>query len=111
MDSDISMLAGQVVYYDSTLVVTYLPPKPVLATPAPPVTEYTWVGKQGQNIFDVCIQTYGILDNQIKLMNENNVDFSSTIYQQQFNYDSTIIANSNIWNRTTGAGVVFSTGN
>lgn len=26
LETDISMLAGQVVYYNSTLVVTYLPP-------------------------------------------------------------------------------------
>jgi hypothetical protein len=117
LNNDISMLAGQVVYYNSMLVVTYLPPKPVLSAPPPPVTEYSWTGMEGQNLFDVCIQTYGILDYQIKLMNDNNVGWIDNIgdyidvYMLPFNYDSTLIASSTIWNRTTGMGVVFSTGN
>jgi len=73
LGTDISTLAGEVISYDAALVVTPLPPKPVLITPASPITEYTWQGREGQNIFDVCIQTYGILDEQIKLMNDNNV--------------------------------------
>jgi hypothetical protein len=108
--TNIAAMAGQEVFYEPDLVVTYLAPKPVLSTPVAPVTEYTWMGREGQNMFDVCIQTYGILDELIKLMNDNNVDFSATVYLQQFNYDSTLIANSSTWNRSTGTGIIFSTG-
>lgn len=111
LNNDISMLAGQTVYYDDTLVVTFMPPKPVLANPVLPNTEYLWLGKQGQNMFDVCIQTYGVLDFQIKLLTDNNVDFSTTIYNQPFSYDSTLIDNSTAWSRTTGMGIVFSSSN
>jgi|SRR6185312_10548316 len=111
LSADIGALAGKEVYYDATLVVTFLSPNPILATPPLPITEYTWAGREGQNIFDVCIQTYGVLDNQIKLLSDNNLDFTSPIFEQEFNYDSTQIANSNIWNRTTGMSIVFSTGN
>jgi hypothetical protein len=110
LSANISMLAGETVYYDATLVVTFLSPRPVLSTPSAPVTEYAWMGREGQNMFDVCIQTYGILDMQIKLLNDNNLNFSSTVFEQQFSYDSTQIANSNIWNRSTGMGIIFSTG-
>lgn len=110
LSANISALAGETVYYDATLVVTFLSPKPVLSIPIAPVTEYIWMGREGQNMFDVCIQTYGILDTQIKLLNDNNLDFSSPVFEQEFSYDSTQIANSNIWNRTTGMNVIFSTG-
>lgn len=110
LDSEVNMLAGEVVYYNATLVVTALTPKPVLPDTAPPVLEYTWRGREGQNMFDVCIQTYGILDNQIKLLNDNNLTLISEVYEQQFAYDSTLIANSSTWNRSTGMGVIFSTG-
>jgi hypothetical protein len=108
---DICALAGNNVYFDTTLVSTSLTPVPILATPPDPVTEYIWTGRQGQNMFDVCIQTYGVLEEQIKLMSDNNIDFSTTVYQQLFNYDSTLISNSNIWNRTTGMDLVISSGN
>jgi hypothetical protein len=108
--SDISAMAGEEVFYDATLVVTYLPPTSVLSTPPTPVTEYTWLGREGQNMFDVCIQTYGILDNQVKLLNDNNVELITQVYGLTFNYDSTLIANSSTWNRSTGMGVIFSTG-
>ncbi len=111
INSDISTLAGYAVYYDSSMVVSLLTPKSVLSTPAIPVTEYNWIGCSGQNMFDVCLQTYGKLEEQIKLMNDNNVDLSTTIFGYPFTYDSTLIANSSIWNRTTASGVVFSTGN
>jgi len=110
INADISRLAGHSVYYDANLVVTALSPKPVLANPLAPVTEYTWMGREGQNMFDVCIQSYGILDRQIKLLNDNNLTLTSTVFEQEFKYDSTLIANSNIWNRSTGMGVIFSTG-
>lgn len=110
LGANISTLAGELVYYNASLVVTALTPKPVLAIPAPPTTEYTWLGRQEQNMFDVCIQTYGILDEQIKLLTDNNVLLTSPVFEQEFNYDSTLIANSNIWNRSTGMGVIFSTG-
>jgi len=111
LNSDISVLAGRNIFYDGALVKTALPPASVLATPKPPITQYNWTGREGQNIFDICIQTYGALDCQIKLMNDNKVDFTSQTYGQAFDYKSSLIANSNIWNRTTGMGVVFSTGN
>lgn len=110
-NADVSMLAGGQVNYDAALVVTSLSPKPVLSSPVNPVTEYTWLGREGQNMFDVCIQTYGVLDEQIKLLNDNSLELTSPVYSQLFNYDSTLIGNSNIWNRSTGMGVIFSTGN
>jgi hypothetical protein len=110
LNANISMLAGELVYYDASLVVTPLTPKPILSNLAPPSTEYTWMGREGQNMFDVCIQTYGILDEQIKLLTDNNVLLTSPVFEQEFNYDSTLIANSNMWNRSTGMGVIFSTG-
>ena len=111
LDADVSILPGEEVFYDTVLVVTIQSPKPVLSILATPVTAYNWAGREGQNIFDVCLQTYGVLDMQIQLMNYNKVDFDSTIYNRQFKYDSTKILNSNIWNRTTGLGYVFSSGN
>ncbi len=110
-NSDISTLAGTVVSYDTTLVQTSLPPVSVLPTPKTPVTQYTWTGREGQNIFDVCLQTYGILENQVKLMINNNADFTTTVYSQPFIYQSSLIASSTTWNRTTGMGVVLSSGN
>jgi len=110
-NSDISSLAGQALQYESTLVKTSLPPVSVIPTPPSPVTQYNWTGREGQSIFDVCIQTYGILDNQIKLMNDNNVDFTVQVFAQPYNYNSSMIANSSTWNRTTGVGVIFSSGN
>jgi hypothetical protein len=110
-NSDISTLAGEVVSYDNTLVKTSLPPTSVLATPPPAKTQYIWTGRDGQNTFDVCLQTYGILDNQVKLMTDNSVDFTSPIFAQVFNYNSSMIASSTVWNRSTGMGVVFSSGN
>lgn len=111
LDTDISKLAGQIVYYYSALVVTFMPPMPVLASASPVSSQATWFGKEGQNMFDICIQTYGILDNQIKLMSDNNVDFSSAIQGQEYIYDNTLIYDNTIWNRTTGMGIVISTGN
>lgn len=110
LSANISALAGETVYYDATLVVTALSPNPILTIPPAPITQYNWMGREGQNIFDVCIQTYGILDMQIKLLNDNNLDFTSPVFEQEFSYESTQIANSNIWNRTTGMNVIFSTG-
>ncbi len=110
-NSDITALAGSVINYDITLVETSLPPVSVLATPKAPKAQYNWTGREGQNAFDVCLQTYGKLDDQIKLMNDNNVDFTSPVYAQVFNYTSSMIASSTTWNRTTAMGVVFSSGN
>lgn len=50
-------------------------------------------------------------------MNDNNVAWLNylgnffDVYMQPFNYDSTLIASSTVWNRTTGMGVIFSSGN
>jgi hypothetical protein len=111
LNSDISTLAGQTLTFDATSVKTSLPPSSVLSTPPPSHTQFTWTGREGQNMFDVCIQTYGKLDNQLKLMSDNNLDFTTPVYGQVFNYNSTMIANGTIWNRTTGTTLVFSSGN
>ncbi len=110
IDADISRMAGQRIYYAPVLVTAFLSPGPVLSNTALPLTQYSWMGMDGQNIFDVCLQTYGTLDKQVKLMIDNNVYFSTRAYLQQFKYDSTHILNSSLWNRTTGMGVIFSTG-
>jgi len=110
LSADISVLAGETVSYNAASVVTSLSPRSVLANPAPIGTEYTWLGHEGQNMFDVCVQTYGVLEEQIKLLTDNNLELTSSVYLQEFTYDSTLIANSSIWNRSTALGIVFSTG-
>lgn len=110
LSADISMLAGEEVYYDAALVVTGLSPNPLLVASATPAIEYTWPGREGQNMFDVCVQTYGVLDNMLKLLTDNNLEWGSPVYEQPFLYDSTLIANSSVWSRSTGMGIVFSTG-
>lgn len=64
----------------------------------------------GQSFSDVCLNTYGSLDNYVRMLNDNglvpdNYPFSG----QQISWDPEIVVDQTIYKKTTGAGVVFAT--
>ena len=64
----------------------------------------------GQSFSDVCLNTYGSLDEYVKMCNDNglipdNVPYSGQIVQ----WDETIVTDQTIFKKTTGAGITFST--
>lgn len=73
----------------------------------------TWIAKQGQSIFDICLNTYGTLDQLFKLMQDNDVDNINAIdfSQRKFNFDPTLIVDGAITTRNNNEQIIYVTEN
>jgi hypothetical protein len=64
----------------------------------------------GQSFSDVCLNTYGTLDEYVKLLNDNNLSPNNAPYSgQSIAWDELIITDQTIYKKTTGAGTIFAT--
>jgi hypothetical protein len=64
----------------------------------------------GQSFSDVCLNTYGTLDDYIKMCNDNGISPNNAPYSgQDVTWDETIIADQTIYKKTTGNGIAFAT--
>lgn len=70
-----------------------------------------YLGVNGQSLFDVCLNTYGTLDDLYKLLLDSSVYSidAPVVTKQNFNWDPTLITDQNIYNITTLSGTVFAT--
>ena len=67
--------------------------------------------KEGQNIYDVCLQTYGILDYLLKLITENNLDSIGTQFKHKiFTFDEDLIVDYALFNKITSEKINYLTG-
>ena|ERR1035437_964535 len=56
--------------------------------------------KEGQNIYDVCLQTYGILDLLLKLVTDNNLSsIGADFYFKIFTFDENLIKDNLLFNQ------------
>jgi hypothetical protein len=100
---------GTDVIINPAFVVPIQNAAPVVSTPSAPSNTYTFKGTYGQNVFDIALNTYGSVDNLVKLLGDNGIDLSANL-MRNFVFDSTLINDLNIYNTTTKAGYVYSTG-
>ena len=58
----------------------------------------TYVAKQGQSIFDICLQTYGDLNLIYKLIQDNGIEsiLTAGFSGMSFNYDASLISDNSI---------------
>ena len=70
-----------------------------------------YVSKQGQSIYDVCMQTYGTLDLLIKLCINNNIDGVEAGFPigKIFTFDETLIFSQKIFNDNFNQKIFYST--
>lgn len=66
--------------------------------------------RYGTNPFDICSNTYGVLDLYIKMLNDNDIDNDFIPNGQVLTMDSSLVSDPNIYNETTANDVFFSTG-
>lgn len=66
--------------------------------------------QNGQSFSDVCLNTYGTLDDYVKLLEDNNVTPDSAPYSNEaLNWDDSLVVDQTIYQKTTGSGVVYAT--
>ena len=70
----------------------------------------SFTSKYGQNLFDVNLNTYGNLENYVKLIVDNSKTDLTVNAGEVFNFTTILVNNADIYNLTTGRGYVFSTG-
>lgn len=64
----------------------------------------------GQSFSDVCLNTYGSLDNYVRMLNDNGLTPDAYPYSgQAISWDPEVIVDQTIYKKTTGAGVKFAT--
>jgi hypothetical protein len=64
----------------------------------------------GQSFSDVCLNTYGTLDEYVKLLQDNNnTPDTAPFSNEAMLWDNTVITDQTIYKKTTGAGIVFAT--
>ena len=108
--NDLTLLAGLDVYYNSDLGskkavqinYTFIEPQ---------ISKIKYVGKYGQSIYDIVLQTYGTLDFLDKFIADNNItDISADFSQQIFTIDATKIQKQvrNQFNEQNN--IIYSTG-
>lgn len=108
--SSADIYPGQVLAFDSTLVVPITPLQIIQPPqPAPPET-LPFKAVYGQNQFDVALNTYGTIEQYIKMLVDNNVDNSYIPNAKVYTFTLHLIKDVNIYNETTAKGIIFSTG-
>lgn len=72
-----------------------------------------FTGKNNQSIFDVAIQTYGNMDNIVKLCMDSGIDgfADATYFQKLFTYDASLISDSTVSDNVNNNNIIFATGN
>lgn len=110
---DLSSYTGAIVFYDPNL--TQSTPANLKYVAAPPNTEAIYQVKQGQTIYDICMQVYLTLDRLNKLIDDNNLADIFTQPDKLMNlyltYDSTLTANSSIFNSHKNSSLTYATSN
>lgn len=74
-----------------------------------PVT-LDFMGRYGQNLFDVCLNTYGTLEYYVKMLVDNKYDNTLIPNNNLFIFTPNLVVDVNIFNTVTGKGVYYSTG-
>jgi len=70
----------------------------------------TYYAVSGQSFSDVCLNTYGTLDNYIKLLEDNNLVPDAAPYSNEaIIWNESIVKDQTTYKITTGSGEVFST--
>jgi len=71
----------------------------------------TFYSKNNQNIFDICIQTYGDLNNMYKLIQDSNFESLSKtpVIGTPFIFDNSLISNYAFYNQINGNGQIINT--
>ena len=103
-------IPGANVIINQAFVVPIQNAAPVVNTPSVPSVAYTFKATYGQNIFDIALNTYGTVDNLVKLLQDNRIVLNDNLIRN-FVFDSTLISDLNIYNNTTRTGYIYSTGN
>jgi hypothetical protein len=101
---------GEVIIYDSTLVIPIQKASVVLPVQATLYANLNFTSVYGQNQFDIAINTYGTIDQYIKMLVDNNVDNDYIPSGKMYTFSLPLITDVNIYNETTAKGVIFSTG-
>jgi hypothetical protein len=65
-----------------------------------------------QNLFDVCLMTYGSFDYMYKMLLDNNIDSLNLgpIQRKKFTYDSSLTVDNIFYNHITTNNIVLATG-
>ena len=107
---DLSLFAGQQVFFDDALVVKK--PVQINYTIAPTTSNIATVkALRGQNIYDLVLSTYGTLDLLNKFIADNNiVELDMQFSGQNYVYDTTLVQRQvrNQYNEANN--IIYSTG-
>ena len=88
--------------------ITPAQPVQLPAQTFPTTLEYT--SHYGQNMFDINLNTYGNLDNYVKLLVDNNLNTPDPGNNNSFTFTVALVEDVNIYNTMTGKGYIYSTG-
>jgi len=66
--------------------------------------------KKGQNIYDVCLQTYGVLEHLLKLVTDNNLGSVGANFEYKiFIFDENLIKDNALFNKVENEKIFYIT--
>lgn len=71
----------------------------------------TYLAKNGQSIYDVCLQTYGSLNFLYKLIKDNSLlGINDTVQNKKIIYDESLVEDFSIFNHNDTENIFYITG-
>lgn len=99
-------ITGQVIIWDDAYKISSAG---LVAVPV--VNDAVIVGQWGQSLYDVCLQTYGSLNNLFVLMRDNEISNlnAQLLSQRVFTFDKRLVADNIILKRNEREKIIYST--
>lgn len=71
----------------------------------------TFYCENGQSWSDVCLNTYGTLDNYVKLLNDNSIESDNIpVSGQSVIWDEKVVSNQTTFTKVSQNNIIFATG-
>ena len=69
-----------------------------------------YVSKNGQNIYDVCLQTYGVLEHLLKLVRDNNLSsIGAPFFNKEFFFDEDLVKDYLLFSKVNNENINYIT--
>lgn len=69
-----------------------------------------YVSKEGQSIYDVCLQTYGTLEYLFKLIRDNNIgSVSAQFFHKEFFFDEDLVEDYLLYSKINNENINYIT--
>lgn len=111
IDYDFESNPNTVVNYDASFVIS-TPSEISITQKESDSTIKSIKALEVQNLFDICLMTYGSFDYMYKLLQDNNIDSLNLghIERKMFTYDSSLTIDNIYYNHITTNNIVLATG-